>query len=112
MVSQQRRDGSKQERKTMTNQFATGFVKQAQGHGLSPIEAEALLEKYANQMGSMLPQGGGQPPQHPSAGGPGAQVTVNGRPLPPELSHLVMQILQKLISAGGQQAAGQGHPGM
>jgi len=38
----------KQEKQAMTNQFATGFVKQAQANGLSPIEAEVLWEKYAD----------------------------------------------------------------
>ena len=101
----------------MTNKFATGFLKQAQASGLSPVESQVLLEKYANQMGSgMPPHGGGQPPQHPGgakppghqpAGGQDAQVTVNGQPLPPELAHVVMQILQKLTSGGDHQAGGQ-----
>lgn len=82
-----------------------GFIKRAAQYNVSPMEAEAVFNKMAGQFG----QQGGQPPQHgqppaqhsQSAQG-GASVIVNGQPLPPELAHVVIQLLQKLQEGGGQ----------
>ena len=96
-----------------------GFIKRAAQYGLSPIEAEVVFEKMAAGMPGGMPgqedeQGGpGGPPHGQPPGGGSAQVTVNGQPLPPELAHVVIQILQKLTSGGGAGGPPQGgHPGM
>ena len=106
----------------MANNFKQGFIKRAAQHGLSPIEAEVVFDKMAAGMPGM--PGGEEQDPHAQAGGPphgqppgggSAQVTVNGQPLPPELAHVVMQILQKLTQGGGAGGAGGpqgGHPGM
>ena len=120
----------------MTRQFATGFLKRAHAAGLSRIEAEVLFNKYAAQMPGGAPpeedphaamaaaqQGGGHPGGPPGGGhGGGApEVTVGGQPLPPELAHVVLQVLSKVMQSqqGGGQPGGQaggpppgGHPGM
>lgn len=100
------------------NNFKQGFVKRAAQYGLSNLEAEVVFEKTAQGMGMM----GGGPGQPPAGGPPQGQhaggmpeVSVNGQPLPPELAHLVIQVLQK-VSQGAQGGAGGppqgGHPGM
>lgn len=114
------------------NSYKQGFIKRASQHGLSHIEAEVVFEKMAAGMPGGQPPGAGGPPSphgqpggpphgQPPGGGGNAQVTVNGQPLPPELAHVVMQVLQKLTEgggAGGQPGGGAGgppqggHPGM
>ena len=103
-------------------QNRAGFVKRAAQYGISPIEAGVAFQKIAmgGGMGGPPPgmgggppgggdeMGGGHPGGHP---GGGPQVTVDGQPLPPELAHIVVQILHKLTQGGGGGAGGPGGPG-